>query len=258
MPEPWIKLQRNITRHQRAAEAGSSAMWLYIGGLTYCDEFETDGRIPARALGGLTTTHRQPEKDAAQLVQVGLWSKDGDTYVVERYLEKNRSAAEIRAQRERASRAGKRSASQRTAERSVNDPLNTPSTETPTEVEVEREEAKEKPKSFVDPEKSGVHHRPQDWGTHQPILKLLESLDASVSFSLNGSKGLFHPEFWQRISALTSETKVFYDDELRKYVAWLAEQPPSNRHRNLQVGFSRWIRKEIAKESWQAKRKELT
>ena len=121
-------------------------MWLYIGGLTYCDEFTTDGRIPVAALKGLTTTEHNYKKDADLLVKAGLWSKEGDHYVVERYLEKNRSAADIQAQREKASLAGRVSAAKRLVQppvqRPVNETLNGSPTPTPTEEEVEREKRK--------------------------------------------------------------------------------------------------------------------
>lgn len=126
MTEPWIKLQRNLPRHPRAAEAGASAMWLFVCGLCYCDEFTTDGRIHINAIAGLSVNNRNAKRDADQLVKVGLWERDGDHFLVRNYLEKNRSAAEIQASKQEQQEAGRRGAAKRWAKEKYSQPYGVP------------------------------------------------------------------------------------------------------------------------------------
>ena len=113
MSEPWIKLQRNLPRHPRAAVAGSEGMWLFVCGLCYCDEYGTDGLIPINAVGSLTNTISKPERAAKALLKSGLWEEDGEYYVVRNYLRINRSAKEIAEQKQRRSASGRRAAAKR-------------------------------------------------------------------------------------------------------------------------------------------------
>lgn len=65
---------------------------------------------------------------------------------------------------------------------------------------------------------------------------------------------LYDPAFWLRIEASTEGSEVFYLDQLRSYLAWWAEQPPSKRHRNVRKGFGSWIRIELARDAGRKRR----
>lgn len=87
---------------------------------------------------------------------------------------------------------------------------------------------------------------PADWSAHADTKQLLERLAWRGSPLIATDLG--DPVFWDGIDTLTEHTSVFYHDELRSYVAWLNHQPPSFRRTNHRRGFTNWIRKAIARQ----------
>lgn len=49
---------------------------------------------------------------------------------------------------------------------------------------------------------------------------------------------------------VTSNTSVYWDDQMRRYVVWLETKPPSRRHKNLPRGFKAWINEAIRRDQW--------
>lgn len=258
---PWIKVLDTLPDHPRAVKAGPEAMWLYIAGLCYCNRLKTDGMVPGYQVPRLTTIPK-PERSVSRLVDVGLWESVEDGYQVMNYLKFQRSSTEIealsRTRAEAGSLGGQAKHGRVASDSEANDKQIAKQNPSNSLKQKRREEKREEKasKPFVLSDESD-EHRDKPWSTHEKLKTLIETLDAAVPFSLNGASGLYHENFWDRIEALTDGTKVYYDDELRKYVAWLTEQPPSHRHKSLQRGFTRWIRKAIAIDGWQEKRKEF-
>lgn len=85
----------------------------------------------------------------------------------------------------------------------------------------------------------------QDWGP----LKSIETLCRQL-----GAEDLLDLEYWKRVDALTEGTQIYYDDQLRKYIAWWETKPPSARHRNRRRGFMNWIKEDISRENWRKRR----
>ena len=107
----WIRVESSVARNQKFLKAGPAASWLWLCGLTYCQEGLTDGFIPVSALPllGVTGTGKQsPSRLASLLVLACLWDArdDGSGWDVHDYLKHQKSAAEMRAFQHARSKAG--------------------------------------------------------------------------------------------------------------------------------------------------------
>jgi hypothetical protein len=80
-----------------AAEISRDARLLYVEGLVYCATALTDGLITIR----LTKLSDAEDTEAAadELIEAGLWSRDGKSYIVEDYHEHQPTADEVRRKR---------------------------------------------------------------------------------------------------------------------------------------------------------------
>lgn len=89
--------------------AGTAAAGLYARCGSYIADHRTDGQIPSGVVDMYGT-----REWAQRLVDVGLWTVEGNGYIDQRYLELNKSAADIAAarkaaaERQRVSRARRR------------------------------------------------------------------------------------------------------------------------------------------------------
>ena len=75
MPLPWVRLDTNLPSHDKmltliGMKDGYRAGFVYVCGLAYCGQNETDGFIPTAAL---PFVHGR-KADAERLVEVGLWA----------------------------------------------------------------------------------------------------------------------------------------------------------------------------------------
>lgn len=59
----WLRIDANITRNPKVASVRADGLVLYLRGLCYCAEHETDGLIPRHAVAGLVD----------DFVHMGLW-----------------------------------------------------------------------------------------------------------------------------------------------------------------------------------------
>lgn len=84
-----------------------------------------------------------------------------------------------------------------------------------------------------------------DWGEFEDLKRLCQQL---------GAEDLLDLDFWKRVEALTQGTQIYYDDQLRKYLAWWESKEPSRRHRNRKRGFMSWIKEDISRENWRKRR----
>ena len=97
----WVKVYDTLRGHPKSLKAGDRAMWLYVCGLSYANEQETDGFIDRAALPAVAPGVKAPEKLAETLVSVGYWDLTEDGWQIHDYLDVQRSADEIRARRAR-------------------------------------------------------------------------------------------------------------------------------------------------------------
>lgn len=95
----WVKLDDNFAEHPKVEEAGDLAAWLYVCGLQYCSRALSDGYIPAGRVPRLTMLKR-PQQLADKLVEVGLWERENGGFRVHDYTEYQRSADQIKKERE--------------------------------------------------------------------------------------------------------------------------------------------------------------
>ena len=95
----WIKLHDNFFRNPKVLAAGDDAALLYVQGLCYCSDSETDGRIPTTALRHISG-HRSAQSLARILVREGLWKETATGWEVHDYLKVQRSKAQIEGERE--------------------------------------------------------------------------------------------------------------------------------------------------------------
>lgn len=99
----WVYLDDKFPDHDKVQRAGGDAAWLFVCGLAYCNRNLTGGRIPKPAVARLSD-RRAPAKLAAKLVEVGMWTEDGEHYVVheyDHYQRTSNAAHEARADRAR-------------------------------------------------------------------------------------------------------------------------------------------------------------
>ena len=82
----WINLATTFPRHPKALAAGPAARHLFIVGLCWAGEYDTDGAIPGYVLNSLAIDAGIAADDVGQtadrLVEVGLWVRNADGWQV--------------------------------------------------------------------------------------------------------------------------------------------------------------------------------
>lgn len=96
----WVKLDDGFADHPKIVRAGPTAAWLHVAALCYCARHLTDGRIAANKVRTLTELPRI-SNEIRRLTATGLWTKDGDDYVIHDYLKYQPSRADVEAIRDR-------------------------------------------------------------------------------------------------------------------------------------------------------------
>jgi hypothetical protein len=101
----WVKLDDRIFLNPkfRAREATTNARMLYIAGLTFSAQAESDGAILASDMPLVLAYARISDSDAATraLVKLGLWQHTSDGYQIHDYLEYQFSREYLNGERER-------------------------------------------------------------------------------------------------------------------------------------------------------------
>lgn len=93
----FVQIETSVPRHRKFLRAGPAACWLWVCGLTYCQDGLTDGFIPREAIQALgLNVSRSALRDAiAKLVEVKLWEVTADGWQLHDYLKHNNSAAHV-------------------------------------------------------------------------------------------------------------------------------------------------------------------
>lgn len=110
---PWANLDDNFPDHPKVAALSDGAFRLHTSGIVYCARYLTDGKVPKVQVPGLSPTYRPVH--LRELVAAGLWKAQGNHYIIHDYLQWNRSKAQVEAERDAKSRAGKKGAQNRWA-----------------------------------------------------------------------------------------------------------------------------------------------
>ena len=94
-PEKWTPLAVNYFRHPKIIGITPRARLLHLAGFCYCQEHVTDGLIPEGALPVLAAEAGSSRAAAKELVDGGLWERVDGGWLVDGWMEWNRSADEI-------------------------------------------------------------------------------------------------------------------------------------------------------------------
>lgn len=69
---------------------------------------------------------------------------------------------------------------------------------------------------------------------------------------------LLDPALAEWCDRITAGTAVYWDDQMRLYVAWQETKPASRRHKNLPRGFKAWVQEAIRRDQWKEARRAET
>jgi hypothetical protein len=81
----WVKLDDKFRVHPKILALSPVAGWLWVCGLSYCNDHLTDGAIPSRGLPGVAPTIKNPLRYVEELVRVGLWTVAETGWLVHDY-----------------------------------------------------------------------------------------------------------------------------------------------------------------------------
>lgn len=99
---PYTPLSATYYRDDAVLEVGERAELLYVRGLAFCADSNSDGFITDRQLAAVVGIGlRDAAARARALVDVGLWERVDGGYQVRAWLKWNRSAAAIGRERAR-------------------------------------------------------------------------------------------------------------------------------------------------------------
>lgn len=106
---PWVRFDTSFPHHDKVVElvgvrGGREAGFVYVCGLAYCGQHESDGLIPFSAL---PFVHGR-KRDAELLVAHGLWRPHPRGWEVVNYLERQASSATLEQSRADRSAAGRK------------------------------------------------------------------------------------------------------------------------------------------------------
>jgi hypothetical protein len=105
MPKPpsaYVPLDINYLRDRDIRRAGPDAELLYIRALTYCKSTFSDGFIPEYDLQLVAVDLKAVQKRVDKLVEVGLWSRVDDGWMVRGWSLWNETSGETAAKKARA------------------------------------------------------------------------------------------------------------------------------------------------------------
>lgn len=108
---PWANLDDQMPKHPKNIRLSDAAFRLHVSGICYCAQYLTDGRIDRDAVALLVPRFRRSALD--ELLAAPIWLDRGDHYEIHDYLQWNRSSADVLAERERRSKAGRKGAEKR-------------------------------------------------------------------------------------------------------------------------------------------------
>lgn len=94
---PWFRVDDNFSHHAKVMAAGNAACGLWVRAGAWSMQQLTDGFVPSHVARQLGTA-----KEAARLVEVGLWIDQGDGYLFHEWSGRQPSRVQVEAEREAA------------------------------------------------------------------------------------------------------------------------------------------------------------
>lgn len=116
---PWANLDDGYPDHPKVIRLSDAAFRLHTSAVCHCAKYLTDGHVAAVKVPTLVPRYRP--RTLTELVDAGLWAREGDGFAVHDYLDWNRSREQVEAERSRKSAAGRRGAARRWALAGVED-----------------------------------------------------------------------------------------------------------------------------------------
>ena len=107
MTDEWTPLAVNFWRDPKVAGTTKDAKLLALGGFTYCQGQGTDGFIPTGALAIIVAETGAARGAVTELTSRNLWVETADGWMIPSWLEWNKPAAEVQAQRDAKGQGGK-------------------------------------------------------------------------------------------------------------------------------------------------------
>lgn len=101
MDAPWARIAVNFYRHPRTRRLSKDAQHLYLASILHCVEFSTDGRFPADETPYLASVSCVRSSLESELLDAGLWTRQGEDVVIRDFLQHQTSRAELEARSER-------------------------------------------------------------------------------------------------------------------------------------------------------------
>lgn len=89
----WVQLDDGFDEHPKILGLSDAAFRLHVRAICYSNRRLTDGRVPSAFVRG---------KLPAELMAAGCWEKNADGWVLHDYLDWNRSAEQVAAERQKA------------------------------------------------------------------------------------------------------------------------------------------------------------
>lgn len=118
----FVPLDDGFFDHPKARAAGKDGRALYLAGLCHCGANLTDGRIDRAVLPLIAAKAEvRAAATARRLIDAGLWIEDGDGWQVAGYLDRNKTRAQVEAEKARKAAAGRKGAASRWQNRSEPD-----------------------------------------------------------------------------------------------------------------------------------------
>lgn len=106
----WAKLSDDFHSHptiRAALGRDPAAVALYVIGLSFAGNYETDGALPEWFAQSVFPNEERRRDALATLIDLGLWSPNDQGYTIRNYLAYNASRAELEHGREARRRAGR-------------------------------------------------------------------------------------------------------------------------------------------------------
>lgn len=116
----WVRIDDAVATHPKHLAAGPVACWIWVAGLAWANQHASNGTIPAHALHALYPSDwiskAELRRVATKLVEVGLWEKTADGWLIHDYADYQAEAMKT-ARDERREWERKRKAAQRAAKK---------------------------------------------------------------------------------------------------------------------------------------------
>lgn len=95
----WARIDDQLYLNEKIDRAGEEAAWLYVCAICYANHKLTDGRVPRERIPKLAYPLKAL-KLAERLVEVGLFERDGDDFIIHDFLDWNDPAEVVLKRRE--------------------------------------------------------------------------------------------------------------------------------------------------------------